>query len=168
MESEKKWQRLLDGTVKDSDALMMVLRKMAATVNVYDLMEVRVFLERSCRFVQERYRTVYIDSYMSMVVDSVLDLRARFPGVSETASEWYRLHDASKRLDEMNAPIIVGLTVLYRTFLKGEPLHPPGTPFPGGFEVERKDGVYYCPVKDKQKDNPKALCDICIARQTPI
>ncbi|MCQ8905446.1 MAG: DUF2115 family protein, partial [Methanothermobacter sp.] len=24
------------------------------------------------------------------------------------------------------------------------------------------------PVKDKQKDNPKALCDICIARQTPI
>jgi len=38
----------------------------------------------------------------------------------------------------------------------------------GGFEVEKKDGVHYCPVKDKQSDNPEALCDICIARQTPL
>jgi len=154
--------------VKGSDALIMALRNMAATLGVYDLMEVRVFLERSCRFVQERYRAIYVDAYMSMVVDSVLDLKAGFSGTPEMDDARYSLRDALKRLDEIHAPEIVGLTVLYRTYVKREPLHPPGTPFPGGFEVEEKDGVYYCPVKDKQKDNPEALCDICIARQTPL
>ncbi|NLU03994.1 MAG: DUF2115 family protein [Methanothermobacter sp.] len=154
--------------MKDSDALIMALRNMAATLGVYDLMEVRVFLERSCRFVQERYRAIYVDAYMSMVVDSVLDLKAGFSGTPEMDDARYSLRDALKRLDEINAPTIVGLTVLYRTYVKGEPLHPPGTPFPGGFEVEKKDGVHYCPVKDKQSDNPEALCDICIARQSPL
>ncbi|MGB9838807.1 DUF2115 family protein [Methanothermobacter sp.] len=54
-----------------------------------------------------------------------------------------------------------------RTFILSEPLHPVGTPFPGGYSVTEEHGTYYCPVKDKQKDNPSALCDICIAEQTP-
>jgi len=104
MESDQKWQGLLEGTVKGSDALIMALRNMAATLGVYDLMEVRVFLERSCRFVQERYRAIYVDAYMSMVVDSVLDLKAGFSGTPEMDDARYSLRDALKRLDEINAP----------------------------------------------------------------
>ena len=47
----------------------------------------------------------------------------------------------------------------------GEPIHPVGTPFPGGFEVKYEDDIYLCPVKDKQKDNPNAVCGFCIAEQ---
>lgn len=103
--------------MKGSDALIMALKNMAATLGVYDLMEARVFLERSCRFVQERYRAIYVDAYMSMVVDSVLDLKAGFSGTPEIDDTRYSLRDALKRLDEINAPIIVGLTVLYRTYV---------------------------------------------------
>jgi Uncharacterized protein conserved in archaea len=35
----------------------------------------------------------------------------------------------------------------------------------GGFEVKYENGTYFCPVKDKQKDNPSAVCGFCIAEQ---
>ena len=29
------------------------------------------------------------------------------------------------------------------------------------------DEEFYCPVKDKQKDNENAICNLCLAEQTP-
>jgi uncharacterized protein (UPF0305 family) len=55
----------------------------------------------------------------------------------------------------------------YCMLVLDEPGHPAGTPFPGGDEVEFMDGVYYCPVKDKEGDVDAALCLWCPARQTP-
>lgn len=56
----------------------------------------------------------------------------------------------------------------YCMLVLDEPGHPPGTPFPGGDEVEFTNGVYYCPVKDKAGDVDAALCPYCPARQTPV
>ena len=46
-----------------------------------------------------------------------------------------------------------------------EAVHPVGMPFPGGFKIKQEDETYYCPVKESQKDNPGAVCGICIAEQ---
>ena len=54
---------------------------------------------------------------------------------------------------------------LYTTFVLDEPIHPVGTMFPGHLEVEYHDGVYYCPVKKNNEDNPRAVCQFCIAEQ---
>ena len=54
---------------------------------------------------------------------------------------------------------------LYTTFVLDEPIHPVGTKFPGHLEVEYHDGVYYCPVKKNNEDNPRAVCQFCIAEQ---
>ncbi|MEN6397138.1 MAG: DUF2115 domain-containing protein [Methanoregula sp.] len=48
-----------------------------------------------------------------------------------------------------------------------EPGHPVGMQFPGGDKVELVDGVYYCPVREKQGEVDAALCPFCPARQTP-
>lgn len=55
----------------------------------------------------------------------------------------------------------------YCTLVLDEPGHPAGTPFPGGDEVEFTNGVYYCPVRDKESDVDSALCPFCPAKQTP-
>jgi len=47
------------------------------------------------------------------------------------------------------------------------PGHPPGMPFPGGDKVEVIQGVYYCPVREREKDVDSALCPFCPALQTP-
>jgi len=55
----------------------------------------------------------------------------------------------------------------YCMLVLDEPGHPVGTPFPGGDEVERTDGIYYCPVREKAGDVDAALCPFCPAQQTP-
>jgi len=55
----------------------------------------------------------------------------------------------------------------YCMLVLDEPGHPAGTPFPGGDEVEFTNGVYYCPVRDKESDVDAALCPFCPAMQTP-
>ncbi|RQD84155.1 MAG: DUF2115 domain-containing protein [Methanocalculus sp. MSAO_Arc2] len=50
-------------------------------------------------------------------------------------------------------------------FVLGEPGHPIGTPFPGGFKVELKRGVICCPVREKEDEVPYALCRFCPAEQ---
>ena len=52
-------------------------------------------------------------------------------------------------------------------FVKHEPGHPVGTPFPGGDQVQYIDGIYYCPVRDKANEVDAALCPYCPAMQTP-
>ena len=60
---------------------------------------------------------------------------------------------------------IYRLISIYTTFIMDEPVHPVGMPFPGGFKIKQEYGTYYCPVKESQKDNPNAVCGICIAEQ---
>lgn len=53
----------------------------------------------------------------------------------------------------------------YAIFVEGGPGHPVGTPFPGGFTVERRGNEYYCPIREKEEDVPFSICNICPARQ---
>ncbi len=50
---------------------------------------------------------------------------------------------------------------------KGAPGHPVGLVFPGGWRVRREGDVVYCPIRDKEKDLPQALCNSCPAKQDP-
>ncbi|MDO5847451.1 MAG: DUF2115 domain-containing protein [Methanocorpusculum sp.] len=53
----------------------------------------------------------------------------------------------------------------YVMLLAGKPGHPVGTPFPGGWKVLEEKGVILCPIRDKEKDLPLALCNFCPAVQ---
>jgi len=53
----------------------------------------------------------------------------------------------------------------YAMFLAGKPGHPVGMPFPGGWKVKEQNGRILCPIRDKEKDLPQALCNFCPAIQ---
>lgn len=55
----------------------------------------------------------------------------------------------------------------YVMFLKEEPGHPVGMPFPGGLKIRIEGATVYCPIRDKEKDLPQALCNYCPAKQDP-
>jgi uncharacterized protein (UPF0305 family) len=57
------------------------------------------------------------------------------------------------------------LLACFAMFVLDEPGHPVGTPFPGGFSVEKRGGIYYCPVRDREKDVSYSICNVCPARQ---
>ena len=64
-------------------------------------------------------------------------------------------------------PVIYQIISIYTSFVLDEPIHVVGSEFPGGFKVKYEDGKYLCPVKDKQENNPNAVCGFCIAEQDP-
>jgi uncharacterized protein (UPF0305 family) len=68
---------------------------------------------------------------------------------------------------EHKFPLIYVITSLYTTFILEEPIHPVGSEFPGNLAVEERNGTFFCPVKDNQKDNENAICHLCLAEQTP-
>ncbi|MCF0125354.1 MAG: DUF2115 family protein, partial [Clostridia bacterium] len=48
-------------------------------------------------------------------------------------------------------PLIYVITSLYTTFILEEPIHPVGSEFPGSLKVEKRKGVFLCPVKLSSK-----------------
>jgi Uncharacterized protein conserved in archaea len=55
----------------------------------------------------------------------------------------------------------------YTMLIADEPGHPVGMPFPGGWTIYEKGGEILCPIRDKEKDLPQALCNFCPAVQDP-
>ncbi|WP_048152375.1 DUF2115 domain-containing protein [Methanolacinia paynteri] len=53
----------------------------------------------------------------------------------------------------------------FTIFVLEEPGHPVGMPFPGGFKVEEENGVFQCPIRDREKDVPFSICNFCPAIQ---
>jgi len=54
----------------------------------------------------------------------------------------------------------------FTMFVLDLPGHPVGMPFPGGFKVEERNGVFYCLIRDKEKEVWFSICNFCPARQT--
>ena len=58
------------------------------------------------------------------------------------------------------------LLAAFTMFVLVQPGHPAGTPFPGGFTVEERNGVFYCPIREKADDVETSICPYCPAKQS--
>ena len=124
--------------------IMEILKKYARIISVQDLMLATAYIRKDGEYIQEQYR------------------EKSFPLLKRTF-ETERMSNAK----DDKLPLIYVITALYTTFILEEPIHPVGSEFPGNLSVEEIDGEYFCPVKDNQKDNPNAICHLCLAEQTP-
>lgn len=77
----------------------------------------------------------------------------------------------SDYIPEFNTPyqgLFYFLMAAFLMFVLDLPGHPVGMPFPGGFRVEDRGGVYYCPVRDKEKEVAHSICNFCPAKQSEV
>ena len=160
--------------------LMEILQKLAKTISVHDMMLATALIREDGKYVQANYREEYFEVYIKYFIMRIKDVREDkknydeeidnpedFPvGIDLLESQF---HDKELYCHENDAfPRIYSIICLYTTFILNEPIHPIGTPFPGSLEVTYENGVYYCPVKEKQSDNPHAVCKFCIAEQSEL
>lgn len=161
-----------------TEELMGILQKYAATISVYDLMIASAHMRKDGEYVQANYREKYLEIYVKYFImrmkevlnnndfdNTAIDKKAfdeSFPMLKRTF-EKERLSDSK----DDKFPLIYVITSLYTTFILEEPIHPVGSEFPGSLKVEEKNGKYFCPVKENQKDNENAICHLCLAEQTP-
>jgi hypothetical protein len=79
--------------------------------------------------------------------------------------EW---NDAPARHAQFYTPrhrLFYYLLAGFSMFVLDRPGHPVGTPFPGGFRVERQRGRYLCPIRDRETDLWYSICNFCPAEQ---
>lgn len=161
------------------EELMTILKEYASIISVYDLMMATAYMRKDGEFVQAQYREKYLEIYIRYFImrmkevlekedydhDTIIDKKAfdeSFPMLNRT----FEKERLSTSKDD-KFPLIYVITSLYTTFILEEPIHPVGSEFPGKLKVEERNGMFFCPVKDNQKDNVNAICHLCLAEQTP-
>jgi uncharacterized protein (UPF0305 family) len=158
----------------EKQELMDILKNEASQVNITNMMDFYVNLVAAGKYVQKYYLKDYIEAYVKGFLLRVNEIKANDNHYEGFVPE-NDLKNALNLLDEMEKTerseeiksffMIYKLISIYTTFILDEPIHIVGTLFPGGFRVKYENKIYYCPVKENNKDNPKALCGFCIAEQ---
>ena len=164
-----------NNTITKND-LMIILKRYARIISTYDLMLASARMREDGKYVQAQYREKYLEIYvkyfimrMKEVLDNNnnMDNRIDTNKLDESLPLLKNTFDNEKKDLDDKFPLIYVITSLYTTFILEEPIHPVGSEFPGNLKVTEENNTYYCPVKDNQKDNPNAICHLCLAEQTP-
>ncbi len=170
----------LHESVHDQQTLLSKLNKELSAYTVFDLMKIQVQLEKECKYLPPKYKKVYREKMAEQLISNFKEILAKthscnqildkeqFIEFMESFQEILDNIDTKDTSQAHDMTVMYHLCALYNIFITQTPPHPEGTPFPGGFFVEKIGDDYYCPVKDKQKDNDEALCRFCVARQTQM
>lgn len=158
--------------------LMVILKKYAGIISAYDLMMATARMRKDGEYIQSQYREKYLKIYIKHFImrmkevrennddmESEIDITSLKNSFHLIELTFEKEKSANDKYDKF--PLIYVITSLYTTFILEEPIHPVGSEFPGNLKVSEEKGKYYCPVKDNQKDNPNAICHLCLAEQTP-
>lgn len=158
--------------------LLEKLKKKAKNIHIKDIMNACNFLMEEGKYVQSSYKEKFHNAYMKGFILRIKEVKDDKCTIQKLV-DVYELKKSLKLLEEQEIALlndqphnpnfskIYQIISIYTTFVLEEPIHVVGSEFPGGFKVKFKDQTYYCPVKDKQEDNPNAVCGFCIAKQDP-
>ena len=159
--------------------LLDILKKYARIISAYDLMMATAEMKKDGEYVHANYREKYLEVYIKYFIlrmkevldnDNTENLEINKKTFDESLPLLKNTFEKERKTNFVQNdkfPLIYIITSLYTTFILNEPIHPVGSEFPGSLKVEEKNGTFYCPVKDNQKDNTDAICHLCLAKQTP-
>ena len=170
--------KIMSNKIVTKNDLMVILKKYARIISTYELMLASARMREDGKYIQSQYREKYLEIYIKYFIMRMKEIADNNEDIDEQI-DLNKLEDSLPLLkntfekenlnDDLNDkfPLIYVITSLYTTFILEEPIHPVGSEFPGNLKVSEEKGKYYCPVKDNQKDNPNAICHLCLAEQTP-
>ncbi|MDI3549476.1 MAG: hypothetical protein PWQ15_578 [Methanobacterium sp.] len=156
------------------DELLKILKKEARSIHITEIMKASNFLREDASYMPPKERDDYIARFTKAFFTRIKDIKddqSNYKGMvnPEKLSEFLKVQEElsqkSINNDEKCFHRIACVVSTYTAFVKEESIHPVGTRFPGGFTLKLVNGVYLCPVKDKQIDTPSALCRFCVSVQ---
>lgn len=156
--------------------LLKILKEESRKISIYDQMKVVNELKESLNYVQKQYRKDFFKTYAKGFVIRINTIKdenlEKYSNDEFDIDEYIKSiiilkrqyeEDNENKTNSKEFKTIYTIISLYTTFILEEPIHEIGTKFPGNLEIIYKNGKYYCPVKKNNEDNPKAVCQFCIA-----
>ena len=158
--------------------LLTILKKYAHTISVYDLMGLSERMRKEGEYLDEEYREHFLEIYIKnfiLRITELIDLEDYDDSEIDKDSfdETFPILERMFEKDPLPGfegdkfPLVYAVISLYVTYITEEPIHHVGSEFPGNLKVEKINGEYFCPVKEKHMDNVNATCHYCIAKQNP-
>lgn len=158
--------------------VLQILRKYAKNISVFDIMNSTSNFREACKYVQGEYKghfdDIYVKNFYMRIKDIITD-KTVYDGFFNKklflkAIDYFQKQDKEREIidkenDFHSQRLIYYLICIYTTFVLNEPIHHVGSIFPGHRKVRYENGLYYCPVKANNSNNPKAVCRYCIAKQ---
>jgi uncharacterized protein (UPF0305 family) len=162
------------------EALAAIIAEEVASYTLNDLLHLRASVERDLRHVPTHYRAKLQPRMMEHLFGThhiimIGHRRGRFEDLQGPLGKkiWEfcdMLLDLPSEEDERDIRLVLlyYLIAAFTIFVCELPGHPVGTPFPGGFIVEERNGTYYCPVREKEDDVETSICPYCPAEQSAL
>jgi uncharacterized protein (UPF0305 family) len=160
--------------------LAATLYQEVSRYSLFDLQAMRGRIERDLQSVPTEYRLRLYPRMMEMIFETHHTLIATMrqgnpnmqdgplPGEVQDFCEMVEKTCLGTDEEEQHLELLYFLLAAFNLFVLDLPAHPVGTPFPGGFKVEIRNGEYLCPVREKADDVENALCPYCPAKQSDI
>jgi uncharacterized protein (UPF0305 family) len=154
--------------------LLQILKKEASNIHIKEIMDAAGYLNEDARFMPVPEQKEYIERFTRAFFIRIKDIKEdkeHYSGQVDTnkLKDFFivleRQKSEAKSHSELCFHKIARLVATYTAFVREESIHPVGTRFPGGFVLRYENGVYYCPVKEKQMNTPSALCRFCVSVQ---
>lgn len=159
-----------------------------ASYTVFDLQYIGGNIRREVNKLPNPYRRVYLP-YSTDLLDQYHDFMTEFRnggpcvfGPIDDPNLWrefwemtpdrcfqmdHRPDDPFPKMHHPLAKFFYRLVYGYVMLIRRGYGHPVGLPFPGGWSIRKMGDTVYCPIRDKEKDLPSALCNFCPAEQDP-
>lgn len=170
----------LNKLIKNKDnskiSLVTALKDLSKTISIYDQMKVTNEIRENLIYIEGSLKESFFETYVNSIIrvndvkndkniylNECFDFKEFVKSILTLENQYYE-NQKNKEISEEFKKIGL-ITSLYTTFILDEPIHPTGTKFPGNLELTYKNGTYYCPVKENNKNNPYAVCQFCIAEQ---
>ena len=170
---------------KTAEEAVPILKRALEKYTIFDLQRiggaVRLETERLPEPYRSRYRP-YSQDLLNQYHAFLSDIRSGKAAAGEIRDRnlwdefWRRAEEScfSEAVSENSPEVGIGTPAAkffyrmvygYAMLIAGLPGHPVGMPFPGGWKVLEEGGEILCPIRDKEKDLPQALCNYCPAVQ---
>lgn len=155
-----------------------ILKEYAKSISVFDEMNATCIIREDCKYMQKNIRDAYLEVYIKYFFKRIKEIlnddenypenlnKKEFEKSLKVIKDQFKQYSNNKGNSKYS--LILTLISFYATFVKNEPIHPVGTPFPGNLKLIKEGDDYLCPVKEKQSNNPNAICNLCISKQQKI
>ena len=172
------------------NSLVEILKKYSREISVFDLMEMNALMREDGKYVQSQYQDEFIGVYAKYFLARLTDIKndkTDYDSIHTQNKNIFKKEDENESnidlmdfresvltlksysqnqdLKDKKFSKVYAIISLFTTYVLEEPIHPVGTLFPGSLQVEEKDGIYYCPVKDANEETPNSVCKMCLAVQ---
>lgn len=169
-------QKLSDNSKDEIQAmdLLNILKNESKEFSIESAKEISFFMQEELKYIPSQYKDEYSPSLSSQTL-KIIEIKNdktkythtinknTFKKAILTIEKFLNFDNMFKGRKDLEVNSV--LVSIYLLFIVFKPIHPVGMVFPGGnLKIEEINGIYYCPAKTKQLNNPNAICPYCICK----